>query len=314
MKAGRKTLGLLLGASAFCLLPPAFCQLRIAPPYEPPPSVTVRPVPDDEPALPATPTAAPDANANPTPAAAATIDDSNPETLKQQLKETQDRLHAFETENEALRRRNELRQNTIRTLNESLAVANAECEVFRRQYGDLKQRMEALGLASVGDNKEALQQRLLTAVNDLRLVRDEKDKLADSTMGLTESVLLYLKTATSSNPQLRMQIEAQIRAASEAVDEAAIREAVGHTPVEGNLNSGQVISVKEDFSLVVVNLGRIQGVKIGTPFIITRGDKYVAKVRVVDVREKISGAVVEEFSSNTEKVKVGDTMRADVQS
>ena len=40
-------------------------------------------------------------------------------------------------------------------------------KLFKRQYGELKLRMEALGLASVGDNKEALEQRLLKAVRDL---------------------------------------------------------------------------------------------------------------------------------------------------
>ncbi len=35
---------------------------------------------------------------------------------------------------------------------------------------------------------------------------------------------------------------------------------------------------------------------------------------MVDVRERISGAVIEEYSSNTEKVKVGDGMRVDAQS
>ena len=113
--------------------------------------------------------------------------------LKQQLKETQDRLHAFETENEALRRRNDSNKETIHTLTESLAVANAECEVFRRQSGELKLRMEALGLAAVGDNKEALEQRLLQAVRDLALVRDEKDVLAEHLVALSESVMLYLE-------------------------------------------------------------------------------------------------------------------------
>ena len=35
-------------------------------------------------------------------------------------------------------------------------------------------RMEALGLVSVGDNKEALEQRLLKSVSDLKLLRDER--------------------------------------------------------------------------------------------------------------------------------------------
>ena len=286
-----KMLGAILWMSAFCLLPSAFAQLRITLPPNPP-------------------QLAPAAEPSVAPVAAA---DEITELTKQ-LKETRDRLNAFETENEALRQRNDLRQTTIRTLNESLAVANAECEVFRRQYSDLKLRMEALGLASVGDNKEALEQRLLKSVRDFGLVRDEKDKLTERMIALSETVLLYMKTATSSDPKIRLDVEEQLRAANAAMDESAAKETMASAPVSADLNDGQVISVKDEYSLAVMNLGSVQGVKIGMPFVIVRGNKFIARGRVVDVREKISGAVIEEYSSNTEKVKVGDTMRVDVQS
>ena len=287
MNSKRSLQSVLLRTSAFCILTSnfsssAFCQLRITlPPNPPQPASAVEP------------------SVAPVPAADEITE------ITQQLKETQDRLKAYETENEALRQRNDLRQTTIRTLNESLAVANAECEVFRRQYSDLKLRMEALGLASVGDNKEALEQRLLKAVRDLGLVRDEKDKLAERMVALSESVLLYMKTATAADPKIRMELEGQIRAANEAMDESAAKETMAAAPASASLNDGQVISVKDDYS---------QGVKVGMPFVIVRGNRFIARGRVVDVREKISGAVIEEYGSNTEKVKVGDTMRVDVQS
>ena len=280
-------LGLL--PSAFCL-PSAFAQLRITLP-----ATTPDPAPTAEPAV------------APIPAADEIAE------LTQQLKETRDRLKAYEADNEAYRRLNDLRQTTIRTLNESLAVANAEREVFRRRYSDLNLRMEALGLASVGDNKEALEQRLLKAVRDLGLVRDEKDKLAERMVALSETVLLYMKTATAADPAIRLDVEEQLRAANAAMDESAAKEAAP-TVVSGTLNEGQVISVKDELSLVVVNLGSVQGVKVGMPFVIARGNRFVARARVVDVREKLSGAIIEEYGSNTEKVKVGDTMRVDVQS
>ena len=233
--------------------------------------------------------------------------------LKRQLKETEDRLHAFEAENEALRRRNDSNKETIHTLTESLAVANAECEVFRRQCGELKLRMEALGLAAVGDNKEALEQRLLQAVRDLALVRDEKDVLAEHLVALSESVMLYLKTATSSDPKLRMEIEGQLREANKSVSDAASKDAGPNAEAPADLSNGRVLSFKEEYSLIVVNLGSRAGVKIGTPFLVTRDEKLVAKARVVDVRERYSGAVIEEYSSHTEKVKVGDQMHVDFQ-
>ena len=234
--------------------------------------------------------------------------------FKRQIKETEDRLHAFEAENEALRRRNELNKETIHTITESLAVANAECEVFRRRSGEQQLQMEALGLAAVGDNKAALEQRLLQAVRDLALVQNEKDKMAERLVALSESMMLYLKTATNSDARLRLEIEAQLRETNKFVGDTATKD-VGQTKDEStNLSDGRVLSFKEEYSLIVVNLGSRAGVKVGTPFLVTRDGRLVAKARVVDVRERYSGAIIEDYGSAKEKVKVGDQMHVDFQS
>ena len=42
-----------------------------------------------------------------------------------------------------------------------------------------------------------------------------------------------------------------------------------------------------------------------------RGDKLIATLRVVDVRQKICGAVIQEMGSEKEKIRVGDRLQAD---
>jgi hypothetical protein len=74
---------------------------------------------------------------------------------------------------------------------------------------------------------------------------------------------------------------------------------------------GSVISVKDEWSFVVGNLGEKQGVKIGMPMRVMRGDRKIAMLRVVDVRQKICGAVIQEMDSEKEKIKVGDHLQAD---
>jgi hypothetical protein len=73
----------------------------------------------------------------------------------------------------------------------------------------------------------------------------------------------------------------------------------------------KVISVKAEWSFVVGNLGAQQGVKPGMPLRVVRVGKTVATLRVVDVREKISGAVIQEMDSEKEKIKVGDRLQVD---
>jgi hypothetical protein len=72
-----------------------------------------------------------------------------------------------------------------------------------------------------------------------------------------------------------------------------------------------VISVKDEWSLVVGNLGEAQGLKMGMPLRVVRGDKVIATLRVVDVRQKICGAVIQEMDSPKDKIEVGDRLQVD---
>src|SRR5438046_8753833 len=82
---------------------------------------------------------------------------------------------------------------------------------------------------------------------------------------------------------------------------------------EPSLMDGSVISVKDEWSFVVGNIGENQGVKIGMPMRVMRGDRKVATLRVVDVRQKICGAVIQEMDSGKEKITVGDRLQVDAQ-
>ena len=69
--------------------------------------------------------------------------------------------------------------------------------------------------------------------------------------------------------------------------------------------------MKQEWSLVVANVGSRHGVKLGMPFRVLREDKPLAEVRVVDVRESISGAIIQEQVSEKEAIRVGDRLRID---
>jgi hypothetical protein len=211
---------------------------------------------------------------------------------------------ALLAQKEELRRQLSLSQETVQTLTTSLAESNAEAELFRRKFADLQLRMEALGLASASKDRAKLEQRLLTAVSDLQLAQKERDQYRDQMMQLSETMLRYLKTAEGGDPQSRMDVETQLRSMNALVEKSAKTQ-----PQNGSLLDGSVISVKEEWSFVVGNFGAREGVKIGMPLRVKRGDDVVAKLRVVDVRERICGAVIQE--SGKEKIKVGDRLEVD---
>ena len=214
---------------------------------------------------------------------------------------------ALLAQNEDLRKQLSLQRESLKTLTTSLAESNAEAELFRRKYSDLELRMEALGLQSTSKDRTKLEQRLLAAVSDLQLAQKERDEYRDQMLRLNEALLRYLKTSQGGDAQARMDVEAQMRSINQLVGKSTLPPSA-----EPSLMDGSVISVKDEWSFVVGNLGEKQGVKIGMPMRVMRGDRRIATVRVVDVRQKICGAVIQEMDSQKDKIKVGDRLQADV--
>ena len=211
---------------------------------------------------------------------------------------------AMLSQSEELRRQLSLARESVKTLTDSLAASNVEAEVYRRKYSDLQLRMEGLGLESASKDRAKLEQRLLYAVSDLRLTQKEREQYRDQMLGLSEAILHLLKTSTGGDAQARMEVEAQLRSSNGLATQS--QNLPGET---ATLMDATVISVKEEWSLVVGNIGEKQGVKMGMPMRVMRADKLIATLRVVDVRQRICGAVIQEMGSG--KIKVGDHLQVD---
>jgi hypothetical protein len=212
-------------------------------------------------------------------------------------------------QNEDLQRQLLIAQQSLKALTSSLAESNAEAELFRRKYSDLQLQMEALGLASANKDRAKLEQRLLAAVSDLQLAQKERDTYRDQMLRLDEAMLCYLKTSQSADAKARMDVDTQLR----SIDKLVTKSTNAPDLPEPSLMDGSVISVKDEWSFVVGNLGEKQGVKIGMPMRAMRGDKRIATLRVIDVRQRICGAVVQEMDSKTDRIKVGDRLQVDAQ-
>ena len=213
-------------------------------------------------------------------------------------------------QNEELRRQLSIEQESLKALTSSLAESNAEAELFRRKYSDLELRVEALGLASANKDRAKLEQRLLAAVSDLRLAQKEQEEYRDQMLRLNEAMWRYLKTAQSGDAQARLDVETQLRGTNALATRSTNAPPNSAPP---GLMDGSVISVKDEWSFVVGNIGKTQGVKIGMPLRVMRGDQKIATLRVVDVRQKICGAVIQEMGSAKGKIKVGDRLQVDAQ-
>jgi hypothetical protein len=212
-------------------------------------------------------------------------------------------------QNEDLQKRLSVAEESLKALTSSLAESNAEAEMFRRKYSDLQLQMDALGLASASKDRAKLEQRLLAAVSDLQLAQKEREEYRNQMLRLDEAVLCYLKTSQSSDAKARMDLETQLRSIERLITKS------GDTPdlTGPGLMDGSVISIKDEWSFVVGNIGEKQGVKVGMPMRVMRDDRRIATLRVIDVRQKICGAVIQEMDSKKDRVKVGDRLQVDAQ-
>ena len=199
-----------------------------------------------------------------------------------------------------------LAREAIRSLTESLALANGEAEIFKRQAEDLQTKFDALAPGS-GDGGE-IEERLLSTVNELTRQQNENSVLLERLLALTEGVQAFMKSAQGADPELRAALEKELRLA----DSMLTAGAGGQPPAGGpTLTDASVVEVKPEFALVVANIGRNAGVKVGMPFQVWRDNRRIGDVRVIDVRDRISGAVIQNLVSEEDSIKTGDRLRVD---
>jgi len=200
-----------------------------------------------------------------------------------------------------------LAQNSIRALTQSLAIANGEAEMFKRQAADLSLKLQSLGIPETGEDSGKIEQRLLAAVRDLRLAKKDNEEVRSQLIRLSEAVIALIKTSDAIPAESRMEIETELRRTGEILGNSPT--SVAAAPIEPTLSDAMVVDVRDDLSLVVANVGDRHGVKIGMPFEVLRDGKKIGDVKVIDVRDRISGAVVQNLESEKTPVKTGDRLR-----
>lgn len=209
-------------------------------------------------------------------------------------------VDALIAENEALKEKLSTAQAAISALQKNFGTVSSEAEVFRRKAAELNARLEALGTGRLDD-------RLLKLLNELKAAGDDRAKIRDALIQLNEAVLRYQKKTASTDPLARLELEAAMRDSAKALGIAS-NEAASPAPIPSTLTDGMIVSVKEDLALIIANIGIRHGVRLGMPFDVIRDQTVIGTVRIVDVRDKIAGALIQNLSDR-ETVKVGDRLK-----
>jgi hypothetical protein len=224
--------------------------------------------------------------------------------------ETKAALNALVKENGRLEQQLQDAEESKAGLQKNLAIATGEAEILKRQLMEMRLRLEAFGLQGRG-SEGGIEQRLLKAVSALRTAEQQKSALATAVIALSDGLDKSRQLIPEIDAETRSMLDAALtqgRQALAAVDAESNNASVAEAAPSAS-SEGQVIATKDELALVVTSLGREGGVKVGMPYRVFREDREIGSIRIVDVRDRISGAVVQELSAGAEKIRVGDKLK-----
>jgi hypothetical protein len=195
-------------------------------------------------------------------------------------------------------------------LAESLAEANRVAEQTRADYEELLLRMASLGVDLLKPDPKSLEQRLLKAVRERDLAEQEKEKLAVQLLRLSEAAANFSRQAFIENEEYRSLLDEQVAEANRVL---GLTTAAPAREKALAISEGRVVSVDPEIGLIVLNVGRKSGLRIGMPLQILRADRPIGIALVVDTRDTVSGAVLQSLVAAGDDAKVGDRIRPQTQ-
>lgn len=202
------------------------------------------------------------------------------------------------TEAELLRKIERLEKQNA-TLRVSYAQSQKEAADSSAKLAEVRRRLEALG----GTSGTGSEERLVSAVAEIEFLREKLRKLEEASVRLSGVVIAYLKQAVSEDTQARAKVESQLRELDTLLE-------FRQQPVRagaGTLANASVVSIDSESGLLILNVGTNEGLRVGMPLTITRGDQSIAEAIVTDIRKNISGALVQKLTKPSELVRIGDS-------
>ena len=88
------------------------------------------------------------------------------------------------------------------------------------------------------------------------------------------------------------KIEVKSRYNNEAQDDIQKKKEIAPVPAKKTIKTGDVLVVNKKFNFVVSNIGKLDGVDIGTEIDIYRGERFIAKTKIEKLYDSMSAATI----------------------
>ncbi len=190
-------------------------------------------------------------------------------------------------------------QEQNQTLQRSLAESNRAEKEATEQLAQVRTRLEALGknLLDGGDDRFKL------AVTDLEITKERVAELEKSATHLVSAIIDYLRQAVASDPDARLRVETSLRELDAVL---GLRQKPRPDVRSGSLQQSRIVSIDQESSMLVLNIGESQGARIGMTFRLFHGQQPFGKAIIADVRKGICGVFVESLDNPADTPRIGD--------
>jgi hypothetical protein len=212
-------------------------------------------------------------------------------------------VESLTAENQRLKMDREQQETIIRLLTENLAIARTESELFQKRWSEAQLRAQTLGVNFADDSVTQAQRQLVESVRALYLAQAERQRLVEQLQRLLQAIEKQGAVAEEL-----VRTKALLATTEQPEAERSETNKAADRPGSGTVESATVLEVNPSLRLAVLNVGLLQGVRVGMPLVVLRGDRVVAELKVVEVRARICGAMVERMEKKV-TLKAGDKAR-----
>lgn len=193
-----------------------------------------------------------------------------------------------------------------RELIDSLASAVQLSEEQVVATREMQLKLQAFGVDLFTKEENSLEQRLLKAVRDLDIAQQDVERYEAALHQLSEEFLKFLGSQKEVSEGARKNAESAIQKATTTIAETKAQNSVEEST---GISAARIVSVDAGIGLIVIDAGRRQGLRVGTPVSVNRDEKMIYTAMVVDVRDSVAGALLQEKITDVAEVVVGDDIK-----
>lgn len=172
-----------------------------------------------------------------------------------------------------------------KNLNKSLIAALQREDTKTKALKEIREYLALRGK----DLFEDRDTKLLNAVSDYQVARENLAQLEDSVGDLLPIIRNYLRTAVASNPEFRKEVEVKLRELEVALGQ---RQQPNRKVEKGTAREARVVTIDSNTGLAVVNAGSDEEVGVGMRFRIERSGTRICDATVGLVRADVSGLLL----------------------